>query len=299
MSKNSKQKASSRKLAKSNKNLSLLSFTALKKLIERSSILEGEQARAFSAELQKVAIYYSELALQLAHSKALLSRMKKSRELSEISLLSGLQTSVPHFSRAVELQVLFAEGLVVEARRDPSVKIYRRSLTELFQLSGFSESLTIQECAGELYLESIANCQSLGEGQELARQMNRLPGLSESPKLQALAQRGHKLALQAGREPVVKIDLNQRLMTPIRALGKLLGMGDYRMRVALDGSPKYKQVVVRVPAFSEKAALRTVENFLEDFLSDEAVGTECHSEILDIFPPGSLWESGRHPILQL
>lgn len=285
-------------MAKRNKNLRLLSFSALKKLIDRSSILEGKQAEAFFADLQKVAVYYSELALQLSHSNALLTRMKNSRDREEILTLSRLQQLIPHFTRAVALQELFAQGLVVAVRKDPGVEVHRGFLTRLFQLPGFSESLVIQECAGELYLESIANCKSLGEGQELARQMSRLPGLSQSPKLRKLASRGKVLAMQAGREPVVKIDLNQKLMSPVRALGRLLGMGDYRMRVALEGSPKYKQVVVRVPAFSEKAALRAVDNFLEDFLADES-GMDCEREILDIFPPGSMWESGRYPVLRL
>ncbi len=292
------QKAS-KNLARPSKNLSLLSFSDLKMLIEHSAILEGKKAEAFFEALQKVALYYSELALQQAHSNALLTRMKRSRDFEEVRDLNHLQESVPHFSRSIVLQELYAQGLVLVARKNPDVEVHRDSLTRLFRLSGFGGSLVIQECAGELYLESIINCRSLGEGQELARQLSRLPGLERSPKLQALVEQGQKLARQSGRQPVVKIDLNQTLMAPVRAVGRMLGMADYRMRVALDGSPRYKQVVVRVPAFSEKGARKRVENFLDDFLRDDSDGFECRSEILDIFPPGSLWESGRHPVLKL
>lgn len=286
-------------MARPNKNLSLLSFSELKMLIEHSSVLEGKRAEAFFEALQKVAIYYSEIALQQAHSKALLVRMNRSRDYEEVRALSHLQESVPHFSRSIALQELFAQGLVLMAQKNPEVVVHREPLTRLFRLSGFGGSLVIQECAGELYLESIINSQNMGEGQELARQLSRLPGLDRSPKLKSLVERGQKLAHQSGREPVVKIDLNQKLMAPVRALGRMLGMADYRMRVALDGSPRYKQVVVKVPAFSEKDARKRVESFLDDFLSTDSDGFECRGEILDIFPPGSLWESGRHPVLKL
>ena len=97
----------------------------------------------------------------------------------------------------------------------------------------------------------------------------------------------------------MKVDLNQKLPGPVKAVGKLLGMGDFRMKVELRGLEYYDQVVVRVPAFTEKAARKAASRFILDFLKEQSGDEDKSAKILDIYPPGSAWESGRHPILKL
>jgi hypothetical protein len=114
-----------------------------------------------------------------------------------------------------------------------------------------------------------------------------------------MAERGGRIVKREGRDPIVKIDLNQLMIAPINRVKRLFGMGDFRMRVEFDGLERYEQAVVRVPAFTEKAARRAAGKFIADFLKNETGQDSRSAKILDVFPPGSAWESGRHPILNL
>ena len=83
-------------------------------------------------------------------------------------------------------------------------------------------------------------------------------------------------------------------------MGKLFGMGDFRMKVELRGLEYYDEARVRVPAFNEKAARKAAQQFIKDFLKDQSGPDDVKSaKIVAMYPPGSKWESGRHPVLKL
>lgn len=281
------------------RNLSRLSLSSLAKLIKHSSTLEGDKALALSLDLQRVPLYRSETTLQQAHADILLTQMRASRDYPTLTQLCGLLETLPRLSQDLTLQEVYAQGLVLLARRDPEINIHGDLLNKVHALPAFRQSPKIQRSTAELFLESIANCNSSAGGHELLRQMRRLPYAETDPQLRQMAAQAAQLASESGRTSVVKVDLNERLARPLRALKSAIGLGDYRLRVALGGSARYKTVVVRVPALSEKAARRAVGTFIQDFMAKEKRLGEEPSEILDVFPPGSPWESGRHPILHL
>lgn len=281
------------------RNLSRLSLSSLLKLIKQSSTLEGDRALALYLDLQRVPLYCSETSLQQAHAEVLIAQMKVCRDYPLLTQLSQLLERLPRLNKDVTLQELYSESLVILARRDPEVNIHGDYLNKIHALPAFRHSPKVQRATGELFLESIANCNSSAGGHELLRQMRRIPIAETDPRLRQMIARAAQLAGEGGRTPVVKVDLNEKLARPLRALKSAIGMGDYRMRVSLGGSPRYKQVVVRVPALSEKAARRAVSNFILDFMAKEKPLSEDGCEILDVFPPGSTWESGRHPVLHL
>jgi hypothetical protein len=76
-------------------------------------------------------------------------------------------------------------------------------------------------------------------------------------------------------------------------------MGDFRLKVELRGLEYYDQAVVRVPAMTEKAARKSAQKFIRDFLREQSGDEDKSAKIVDIYPPGSSWESGRHPVLKL
>lgn len=282
-----------------NRNLSRLSESNLDKLIRHSSVLEGDKALAFFLDLQRAPLYQSQTKLQITHATVLLSRMRRSLDSAEVNALSEFQEALPNLRQSQILQEIYSQGLVIQARKDPAVQIHGEALNKLHRLPAFALSQCIQLSAGELFLESIANCNSAAGGLELMRSLRNLPLMKTDPQLKRMFLKAEQLVDADGREPVVKIDLNQKLAGPLRALRKVFGLGDYRMRVGLSGSPRYKQVVLRVPALNEKSARRTAESFMDEFMGEEVLCEESSSQILDVFPPGSLWESGRHPVLQL
>ncbi len=281
------------------KSLCRLTYAELDELLERSTILEGTQAEAFAEALREVALYGSEPRLQITHSKALLRRMEVSGDFQESLILSHVQETLPSFYLSLALRHIFARGLVVAASKDPTHPVLRRALARLFKLPGFNSCPVLQNCAAQLFLSAIAISQNPAEGEELLRQMRQLPGMAYCAELQAMAERGGRVVKREGRDPIVKIDLNQLMLAPINKVKRLFGMGDFRMRVEFRGLERYEQAVVRVPAFTEKAARRAAGKFIADFLKNETGQDSRSAKILDVFPPGSAWESGRHPILNL
>lgn len=281
------------------KSLCRLTYAELDELLDRSSILEGAQAEAFAEALREVALYGSEPRLQITHSKALLSRMQASPDFEETLILSHVQESLPSFYLSLALRHIFARGLVVAASKNPTHPVLRRALARLFKLPGFNSCPVLQHCAAELFLKAIAISQNPAEAEELLRQMRQLPGMVYCSELQAMAEKGGRVVKRGGSDPIVKIDLNQLMMKPLNKVKRLFGMGDFRMRVEFNGLERYEQAVVRVPAFTEKAARRAAGKFIQDFLKNETGQDSRSAKILDVFPPGSAWESGRHPILNL
>ena len=281
------------------KSLCRLTYAELDELLDRSSILEGAQAEAFAEALREVALYGSEPRLQITHSKALLSRMQTSPDFEETLILSHIQESLPSFYLSLALRHIFARGLVVAASKKPTHPVLRRALARLFKLPGFNSCPVLQHCAAELFLKAIAISQNPAEAEELLRQMRQLPGMAYCSELQAMAERGGLAVKRGGSDPIVKIDLNQLMMKPLNKVKRLFGMGDFRMRVEFNGLERYEQAVVRVPAFTEKAARRAAGKFIQNFLKNETGQDSRSAKILDVFPPGSAWESGRHPILNL
>lgn len=281
------------------KSLCRLTYTELDELLDRSSILEGTQAEAFCEALREVALYSSEPRLQITHSKAILRRMESTGDFQEALVLSHLQESLPSFYLSLTLRHVFGRGLVVAATKNPTNSVLRRALARLFKLPGFNSCPVLQQCAAELFLSALERTQNPGEAEELLRQMKGLPGMAYCSELQQMAERGARIMRRGGRDPIVKIDLNQLMLKPINRVKRLFGMGDFRMRVQLNGLEKYEQAVVRVPAFTEKAARRAAGKFIADFLKNETGQDSRSAKILDVFPPGSTWESGRHPILNL
>lgn len=281
------------------KSLCRLSYAELDELLERSSILEGAQAEAFAEALRDVALYGSEPRLQITHSKALLSRMQTTSDFEETLILSHVQESLPSFYLSLALRHIFARGLVIAASKNPTHAVLRRALARLFKLPGFNSCPVLQHCAAELFLTAIGISQNPAEAEELLRQLKQLPGMAYCSELQGMAEKGARIVKRGGSDPIVKIDLNQLMMKPLNKVKRLFGMGDFRMRVEFNGLERYEQAVVRVPAFTEKAARRAAGKFIADFLKNETGQDSRSAKILDVFPPGSAWESGRHPILNL
>lgn len=281
------------------KSLCRLSYAELDELLERSSILEGAQAEAFAEALREVALYGSEPRLQITHAKAILCRMEVSTDFQESLILSHIQESLPSFYLSLALRHIFARGLVVASRKSPTHPVLRRALARLYKLPGFNSCPVLQHCAAELFLAAIGISQNPAEGEELLRQLRGLPGMAYCSELQAMAEKGSRTVKRGGRDPIIKIDLNQLMLAPINRVKRLFGMGDFRMRVEFNGLERYEQAVVRVPAFTEKAARRAASKFIQDFLKNETGQDSRSAKILDVFPPGSAWESGRHPILNL
>ena len=281
------------------KSLCRLTYAELDELLERSSILEGAQAEAFAEALREVALYGTEPRLQITHAKALLSRMQTTTDFEECLILSHIQESLPSFYLSLALRHVFARGLVTAASKNPTHPVLRRALARLFKLPGFNSCPVLQHCAAELFLSAIAISQNPAEAEELHRQMKQLPGMAYCSELQGMADKGGRIVKRGGRDPIVKIDLNQLMMKPLNRVKRLFGMGDFRMRVEFNGLERYEQAVVRVPAFTEKAARRAAARFITDFLKNETGQDSRSAKILDVFPPGSAWESGRHPILNL
>lgn len=281
------------------KNLCRLSYNELHELLDRSPILEGEQSEAFAQALRDVPLYQNEARLQVVHSRAVLSRMEATHDFQEALLLSHVQETVPSFYLSLTLRQLFARGLVVAASKNPSESVLRRALTRVHELPSFNSCPILQRCAADLLLEGVA----LAECQEKAKRFldgfKNLPGVAYSSDLQNIHEQAKRQAKRAGRDPIVKIDLNQRMARPVKVMGKLFGMGDFRMKVELRGLEYYDEAVVKVPAFSEKTARRVAEEFIRDFLKDESGDENRSAKILNIYPPGSPWESGRHPVLKL
>jgi hypothetical protein len=281
------------------KSLCRLTYAELDELLEKSAILEGAQAEAFSEALREVALYGSEPRLQITHSKALLARMRASTDFEETLILSHIQESLPSFYLSLALRHIFARGLVVATSKNPVHPVLRRALARLYKLPGFNSCPVLQHCACELYLTAIEISRNPAEAEELLRQMEGLPGMAYCAELQGMAAKGAKIVRRGGRDPIVKIDLNQLMLKPLNRVKRLFGMGDFRMRVEFNGLERYEQAVVRVPAFTEKAARRAAAKFIADFLRNETGQDSRSAKILDVFPPGSAWESGRHPILNL
>lgn len=286
-------------MASPQKSLTRLSYAELDELLDRSTVLEGSQAEAFSEALRDVALYSSEPRLQITHSKALLRRMELSEDFQEILLLSHVQESMPSFYLSLALRHIFAQGLVVAASKQSTHPVLRRALARLFKLPGFNSCPVLQRCAAQLFLEALKITVNPAEAEELLRQLRQLPGMAYCNDLQGLAEQGERIVRRGGRDPVVKIDLNQLMLRPLNRIKRLFGMGDFRMRVEFSGLERFDQAVVRVPAFTEKAARRAAAKFITDFLKRESGQESRSAKILDVFPPGSAWESGRHPILPL
>lgn len=286
-------------MSSTHNQLTRLSYNELHDLLDKSAILEGSQAEAFAKALIEVPLYQNEPRLQMIHTKALLSRMSMSPDFEEALILSHIQESVPSFYLSLTLRQYFARGLVVAASKNPATQVLRRAIERVYKLPSFSSCPVLQRCAGELLLEAVASAEEPETAHEFIKQFKKLPGLSYSRDLQNLENCAKKQAKRAGRDPVVKIDLNQKMAKPMKAMGKLFGMGDFRLKVELRGLEYYDQAVVKVPAFNEAAAKRHAEKFIVDFLRKQTGDENKSAKITDIYPPGSAWESGRHPVLNL
>lgn len=286
-------------MSSSNTQLTRLSYNELHDLLDKSAVLEGSQAEAFSRALSEVPLYQNEPRLQMIHTKALLARMSVSSEFQETLILSHIQESVPSFYLSLTLRQYFARGLVIAAGKNPTTSVVRRAIERVYKLPSFGSCPVLQRCAGELLLEGVASAEEPETAHEFIKQFKKLPGLSYSKDLQSLEACAVKQARRAGRDPIVKIDLNQKMARPFKAMGKLFGMGDFRLKVQLRGLEYYDEAVVKVPAFNEAAAKRQAEKFIIDFLKNQTGGDDKSAKILDIYPPGSAWESGRHPVLNL
>lgn len=280
-------------------NLIKLSSDELHELLERSSILEHYQAEAFAQALREVPLYQNEPRLQLAHSKAVLRRMSLCHDFEEALVLSHIQENLPSFYLSLTLRQVFARGLVLAASKNPTLSVLRRALARTYKLPSFNSCPILQRCVAELLLEAVASAECAEEAHEFLSQLKKLPGMTYSEELRDIYAAAQRQAKRAGRDPIVKVDLNQKLSAPVKAVGRLFGMGDFRMKVELRGLEYYDQVVVKVPAFSEKAAKKVAHRFISDFLREQTGDDDKSAKILDIYPPGSAWESGRHPILKL
>lgn len=268
----------------------------LVKMIQKSAQLDPDQALVFDLNLQRVRRYNEGTDFQVLHSRALLERMKSSHDLPTLHNLSERQEDMPHFRKSAQLQELFAQGIMLIAQKDATTQVHEDHLKVLFDLPCFDNSRPIQRAAAALLLESVANSQSPRQAKELERRFWTLPNASSDPEIQKMASLAKELTLKTDRQPVVKVDLSHKVPSILRSLSKIVGIGDYRMRVWLGGSPRCKHLVVKVAARSEQAARDAVQNFMDEFLAGE---NQPAREILDIFPPGSVWESGRHPVLKL
>lgn len=286
-------------MSASHSQLIRLSYNELQEILDRSAVLEGTQAEAFAAALAEVPLYQNEPRLQMVHSKALLYRMGLTSSFEEALILSHIQESVPSFYLSLTLRQYFARGLVVAAGKNPSISVLKKALERVYKLPSFGSCPVLQQCAGEILLEGVASSEDPETAHEFLKHFKKLPGLSYSKGLQDLHACALKQAKRAGRDPIVKIDLNQKIAKPVKAVGKLFGMGDFRLKVELRGLEYYDQVVVKVPAFNEAAAKKRAEKFIIDFLKVQTGDESKSAKITDIYPPGSAWESGRHPVLNL
>jgi hypothetical protein len=267
----------------------------LEQTILDSAGLAPEQAVAFDLNLRSTKAYRERVDLQILHSGALLERMRGSQNLPDLWNISETQREMPSFANSLQLQENYARGLLLIVQKDSSTVVHQDSLDKLFTHTRFQDSLQIQRAITALLLESIANCQSPGQSRYLESQFLKLPN-TDDPEIRKMVNAAKELTTKTTRQPVVKVDLNQKTPSLIRALGKFVGLGDYRMRVWLGGSPNFKHVVVRVAARNEDSARAAVQKFMDDFLEPDSVASR---EILDVFPPGSGWNSGRHPVLKL
>ena len=277
-----------------------LSYGDLHTLLSRSPVLEGPEAEAFATALQDVPLYQNEARLQVIHARAVLSRMEVTTDFEEALILSHIQESVPSFYLSLTLRQIFARGLVVASLLNPTHSVLRRALARVYQLPSFHNCPVLQSAAGELLLEAVLNSDSAEKADEFIKQFAKLPGVSYSPDLQKMFEKAKREAKRVGRDPIVKVDLNQKLARPVKMMGKLFGMGDFRMKVELRGLEFYDEARVRVPAFNEKTARRVAEDFIRDFLKEQS-GEEAakSAKIVELYPPGSPWESGRHPVLKI
>ena len=277
-------------------NLDQRESLELMEMIRQSALLDAEQSVAFDFQLRRMKRYQGDENLQILHSKALLNRMRASHDLQFLQGLSESQRKIPHFRHSCRLQEIFAEGLVLRAQKDSATVVHDGFLEQLFQLSQFSTSLDIQRATAALLLESVANCTSTRKAKELEKRFSLLPQVALDPEIRKMAFLAQALTEKNGRQPVVKVDLRQRVGGLARAFGRFIGLGDYRMRVWVGGSPRYKHLVVKVAARNEESARETVRSFMDEFLAKDS---EPEREILDVFPPGSMWESGPYPVLKL
>jgi len=280
-------------------NLTKLTLDELAELLDRSSILGGADAESFAKALHEVPLYANQPRLQLIHSKALLSRMQTTGDFQEALLLSHIQENVPSLYLSLTLRQVFARGLVITAYKNPIPTVLKRAVARIFELPSFGNCPVLQRCAAELLLEGIAAAEDQESAKLLLQQLESLPGLQYNSELQDLVVAGRRQVKRAGRDPIVKIDLNQKTAGPVKAVRKLFGMGDFRLKVELRGLEYYDQAVVRVPALTEKAATKTAQKFIKDFLKEQSGDENKSAKIINVYPPGSTWESGRHPVLKL
>lgn len=293
------KKVSQIPMSESKPDLSRLSFDALNDLLEQSSVLQGHQVEAFTEALRESPLYNSEIRLQLVHSRAILQRMTETYDFEEALILSHVQESVPSFFHSLTLRQLFARGLVAAAAKQPTPPVLRRALNRLVVVPSFTSCPVLQQCAGELFLEAVSCAETASEATKLVEQMKQLPGMAFSSELREMAERAADIASRTGRDPIVKVDLNQKIFRPLGLVGRLFGMRDFRMKVELHGLTQYEQAVLRVPAFNEKAARKAANRFVAEFLRTQEGREQRSARITDVFPPGSAWESGLHPVLKL
>lgn len=280
--------------------LSKLSYNQLQTLLSRSPVLEGPEAEAFSSALREVPLYQNEARLQLIHSRAILSRMRVTASFEETLILSHIQEAMPSFYLSLALRQVFARGLVVAAMLNPARSVLQRALGRLFELPSFHNCPVLQRSAADLLLEGILHSDSPEEAAEFFDQFKKLPGVNATPELRKIYEQAQRQAKRVGRDPIVKVDFNQKLARPVKMVGKLFGMGDFRMRVQLRGLEYYDEARIRVPAFNEKAARKIAREFIRDFLKEQEGPEEAKSaKIVEMYPPGAVWESGRHPVLKL
>lgn len=263
--------------------------------IRHSADLEPERALVFDLSLQTTETYKERPEYQVFHSQALLERMHRSQDIGLLWNFSETQRKMPNFSKSLLLQEMYARGLVLIAQKDATTEIHRESLDRLFSWTRYQESLELQKAIAALLLESIANCKRPSQARELEQEYRKLPDLDD-PEIAKMASLAKDLINRTNRQAVMKVDLRRKTPGLLRALGKIVGLGDYRMRVWLGGSANYKQLVVKVAARDEESARDAVQSFMKNFLSPDQVSSQ---EILDVFPPGSSWNSGRYPVLQV
>lgn len=269
---------------------------ALIQMIQESALLDPDKGLVFDLNLQRMKCYVEDPSFQIFHSKALLKRMKLSTDLHELQNLSERQADMPHFGHSAQLQELYAQGMILLAQKDSATDIHEDALKRLFDLPHFNRSAQIQRVAAALLLESIANCKSPRKARELERKFWEIPKADTDPEIRKMAALSQELTEKTGRQSAVKIDLRHKVPGLLRALSRFVGMGDYRMRVWLGGSPRYKHMIVKVAARDEQSAKATVQEFMDDFLAQDSEATR---EIVDVFPPGSMWESGPYPVLKV
>lgn len=269
---------------------------ALITMIQESALLGPDKGLVFDLNLQRMKCYIEDPSFQCLHSNALLKRMKLSTDLHELQNLSQRQCDMPHFGQSAQLQELYAQGLILLAQKDPATDIHEEAISKLFNLSSFDRSSQMQRAAAALLLESIANCTSPRKARELEKKFWEIPRADTDPEIRKMAALSQALTEKNGRQSTVKVDLRHKVPGLLRALSRIVGLGDYRMRVWLGGSPRYKHVIVKVAARDEQSAKATVQEFMDGFLAQDSEATR---EIVDVFPPGSIWESGPYPVLKI